>query len=101
MTIEQAVTQICEAYGNAPHGGTPELFDILKDLVAVRQQIAKVPASVVAKDCKSWALRLISMSQRSDFPDDGEWGKWCRSVAGAGLAQDDNRLERLKQLNKV
>lgn len=63
-----------------------------------KQAIAEVPPEAANAD--KWALRLISMSQRNDFKDDYEWAKWCRSVAGAGLAEDDKKLEWLEgQIN--
>lgn len=60
-----------------------------------KQAIAEIPPE--AADADKWALRLISMSSSRDFRDGDEWGKWCRSVAGAGLAKDDKKLAWLER----
>lgn len=60
-----------------------------------KQSIAEIPPE--AADADKWALRLISMSSSRDFRDGEEWGKWCRSVAGAGLAKDDKKLAWLER----
>lgn len=59
-----------------------------------RQTIAEVPPGL--EWTRLAALRLISMSSEREFPaGEDTWGKWCRSVAGAGLGQDAGRLEWL------
>lgn len=63
MTIEEAVTQICEAYGHAPSGGTPELFDILKDLVTHQQR-------KVNKMQTNTEKKILSVL---DFPNSARW----------------------------
>jgi hypothetical protein len=97
MTIEQAVTEICELYGCAPRGGTPELFGVLTQLreSIIGQRTAEIPPEM--QGTPTSALRLISMSQDSDFADGGAWAKWCRAVACAGLMKDGDKLERLER----
>lgn len=58
-----------------------------------KQQTAEIPPGL--EWCKASALRLISLSATQNFQEDAKWGKWCRSVAGAALAQDPVRLEWL------
>jgi hypothetical protein len=55
-----------------------------------RQQTAEIPPGL--EWCKISALRLISLSGPEDFDKYATWGKWCRSVAGAGLMQDPDKL---------
>jgi hypothetical protein len=58
-----------------------------------KQTIAEVPPGL--EWCRLSALRLISISDVMNFRDGETWGKWCRSVAGAGLSQDPDRLKWL------
>src|SRR5512138_739728 len=90
--------------GMTPENSTaaPEYFLCDDCAVAVglmprraQQAVAEIPAE--ASDADKWALRLISMSSLRDFRDGDEWGRWCRSVSGAGLAKDDKKLAWLER----
>lgn len=59
-----------------------------------KQELAKIPPSM--NETPLSALRLISMSQPSDFADGVAWAKWCRAVACAGLMKDGDKLQRLE-----
>jgi len=48
-------------------------------------------------ETKRRGLVMIEKSRKDEFPDALAWAWWCRDVAAAALASDDDELERLDQ----
>lgn len=82
-----------EIKGGAENDGPGSLQRMVRRQRRVKQTLCEKPPG--SEWCKDAAMRLVSMSDVQDFRDGETWGKWCRSVIGAGLMQDAARLEWL------